>query len=52
MATRNYRTVYSSQKDFTEMRLAGRVNSHKILVGKPEGKRQFRRHNRRLEDNI
>jgi hypothetical protein len=27
-------------------------NAHKILVGKPEGKKPLRRPRRRLEDNI
>jgi hypothetical protein len=27
-------------------------NEHKILIGKPKGKRSLRRHGHRLEDNI
>jgi hypothetical protein len=27
-------------------------NAHSILIGKPEGKRPFRRHRHRWEDNI
>jgi hypothetical protein len=28
------------------------INTHRILVGKPEGKTPFGRYMRRLEDNI
>jgi len=30
----------------------GRESVHRVLVGKPEGKRPLRRHRRRWEDNI
>jgi hypothetical protein len=29
-----------------------RTGVYRVLVGKPEGKRQLRRHRRRLDDNI
>jgi hypothetical protein len=33
-------------------RMEERINMYKIVVGKPEGKRQLGRHCRRWEDNI